>query len=135
MWEKLKLYTKVTIFGALALYVLAFIILNHERKVDGDLKLIFTSFNQPSILMVLPITGILSIFAWWLVRTIFKTMRQFRAMRERGRTAKLEKDLAEMKAKASMLQTREAAATSTIPPSPKPITPAADVSTSTDDIE
>jgi hypothetical protein len=113
MWEKLKLYTKVTLFGAMALYVLTFVILNRERAVDGELKLIFTSFNRPSILLVLPVTAVLSIVAWWLIRTIFKTLRQFRTLRERSRTAKLEKEVADMKAKAGMLQTRE-----TIAPAP-----------------
>lgn len=113
MWEKLKLYTKMTVFGAMALYVLAFIFMNRDRVVDGELKLIFTTFNRPSILLVLPITGVLSIVAWWLIRTIFKTVRQFRALRERSRTAKLEKEVAEMRAKAGMLQTREIPPTTT----------------------
>lgn len=121
MWEKFKLYTKMTVFGAMALYVLAFIFMNRERAVDGELKLIFTTFNRPSILLVLPITAVLSIIAWWLVRTIFKTVRQFRTLRERSRTAKLEKEVADMKAKAGMLQTRE------IPPS----TPAANTTSTT----
>ena len=113
MWEKLKFYTKVTLFSAMALYLLVVVTLNWGLVVDGKLRLIFTEFDRPRILMVLLVTAVLSIFAWWLVRAIFKTLHQFRTLRERSRTAKLEKEVAEMKAKAGMLQTREA---SPIPP-------------------
>jgi hypothetical protein len=118
MWEKLKLYTKMTLFGALALYILAFILMNKDRVVDTDLNLpLIANYHRPSVLLVLPITAILSIVAWSLIRTIFKTIRQFRALKERQRTAKLEKEVAEMRAKAEKLQTRPATETTVIPPS------------------
>jgi hypothetical protein len=113
MWEKLKFYTRVTLFGVLALYLLIVIYLNWDVRLDKDLHLIFTRYDKPRILVVLLVTAFLSVFAWWLVRTIFKTVRQFRTMQERARTAKLEKEVAEMKAKAQMLQSK----TTTIPPS------------------
>jgi hypothetical protein len=114
MWEKLKFYTRVILFSALALYLLIIVTLNWPLVVDGKLRLVFTEFDKPRILMVLLVTGFLSIFAWWLIRTIFKTLHQFRQLRERSRTSKLEKEVADMKAKAGMLQTRE---TTVIPPS------------------
>ena len=124
MWEKLKFYTRVILFSALALYLLVVVTLNWSISVQGRLRLVFTEFENPRILMVMLVTGVLSIVAWWLIRTIFKTIRQFRALRERSRTAKLEKEVADMRAKAGMLQTRE------IPPT----TPAATTtSTSTTD--
>jgi uncharacterized integral membrane protein len=112
MWEKFKFYTKVILFSLLALYLLVVVILNWSIAVNGPLRLVFTEFENPRILMVMLITGVLSIVAWWLIRTIFKTLRQFRTLRERSRTARLEKEVADMKAKAGMLQTRE------IPPAP-----------------
>ena len=126
MWEKLKFYTRVTVFGVLALYLLIVIYLNWDVRLDKDLRLIFAEYKQPRILLVLLVTAFLSVFAWWLVRTIFKTVRQFRTMQERARTAKLEKEVAEMKAKAQMLQSK----TTIIPPSspapaaaPTPVSP------------
>jgi hypothetical protein len=116
MWEKLKFYTRVTLFGVLALYLLIVIYLNLDVRLDKDLHLIFTKYEKPRILVVLLVTAFLSVFAWWLVRTIFKTVRQFRTMQERARTAKLEKEVAEMKAKAQMLQSK----TTTISPSSSP---------------
>ncbi len=107
MWEKLKFYTRVILFSALALYLLVVVTLNWSISVQGRLRLVFTEFENPRILMVMLVTGVLSIVAWWLIRTIFKTIRQFRTLRERSRTAKLEKEVADMRAKAGMLQTRE----------------------------
>jgi hypothetical protein len=116
MWEKLKFWTRVTLFGALALYLLIVMILNWGLVVDGKLRLVFTEFEKPRVLLVLVVTAVLSVFAWWLIRTIFKTLHQLRSLRERSRTAKLEKEVAEMKAKASMLNTRETTSTTVIPP-------------------
>ena len=114
MWEKIKLWTRVILFGALAIYLLIVIAVNWELKVGGTLSLLFVKYEQPRILLVLLVTGVLSIFGWWLIRTIFKTARQFRTMRERNRTARLERDVADMRAKAGMLQQKE----SVSPPSP-----------------
>lgn len=119
MWEKFKFYTRVILFSALALYLLVVVTLNWGVVVDGQLRLVFTEFDKPRVLMVMLVTGVLSVVAWWLIRTIFKTLRQFRTLRERSRTAKLEKEVADMKAKAGMLQTREIApATPSSPTTP-----------------
>ena len=118
MWEKLKFYTRVTLFSIVALYVLIFVLKNYDVHLDKKLNLIFAEYDKPNALLVLIFTAIFSIIAWWLFRTIFKTVRQFRTMQERARTARLEKEVAEMKAKAQMLQSK----TTTIPPaSPAPV--------------
>ncbi len=107
MWEKFKLWLRVVIFGTMALYLLIVVTLNWGLVLEGKLRLIFTEFDHPRVLVVLIVTAVMSIFGWWLFRTIFKTVRQFRSGRERSRTSKLEREVAEMKAKAGMLQTRE----------------------------
>jgi hypothetical protein len=107
MWEKFKLWLRVIVFGTMALYLLIVIALNWGLVLEGKLRLIFTEFDHPRVLVVLIVTAVMSIFGWWLFRTIFKTVRQFRSGRERSRTSKLEREVAEMKAKAGMLQTRE----------------------------
>jgi hypothetical protein len=107
MWEKFKLWLRVIVFGTMALYVLIVVTLNWGLVLGGKLQLIFAEFDRPRILVVLLVTSVLSVFGWWLFRTIFKTMRQFQTVRERSRTSKLEREVADMKAKAGMLQTRE----------------------------
>jgi hypothetical protein len=110
MWEKLKLWTRAIIFGVLALYVLIILAVNWELRLDGTLQLMFIQFVKPRVLSVLLVTAVVSLIGWWLLRAVIKTVRQVQSVRERSRTAKLEKEVAEMRAKASMLQKKEAAA-------------------------
>lgn len=107
MWEKIKLWTRVVIFGAMALYLLIVIAVNWELRLNGPLQLVFVKFDNPRVLLVLLVTAVVSVFGWWLTRAVFKTVRQFRSVRDRSRTARLEKDMAEMRAKASMLREKE----------------------------
>jgi hypothetical protein len=107
MWEKIKLWTRIVVFSALALYVLIVVALNWTLRVKGTLELMFVRFEDPRVLLVLLVTAVVSIFGWWLTRTVFKALRQLQSVRERSRTAKLEKEMADMKAKAAMLQKKE----------------------------
>jgi hypothetical protein len=127
MWEKIKLWTRVFVFGAMALYLLIVLTLNWGLVVEGKLRLMFTEFDHPRVLVVLLVTAVVSILGWWLFRTIFKTLRQFRSLRERSRTSKLEKEVAEMKAKAGMLQKKDAPAAA--PPTPPAVAPTPAIST------
>lgn len=110
MWEKIKLWTRAIVFGVLALYVLIVLAVNWELRLDGTLQLMFVQFVKPRVLSVLLVTAVVSLIGWWLLRAVIKTVRQLQAVRERSRTAKLEKEVAEMRAKAGMLQKKEAAA-------------------------
>jgi hypothetical protein len=107
MWEKIKLWTRIVVFSALALYLLIVIAVNWELRLNGPLQLVLVKFENPRVLLVLLVTAVVSIFGWWLTRTVFKALRQLQSVRERSRTAKLEKEMAEMKAKAAMLQKKE----------------------------
>ena len=107
MWEKFKLWTRVILFGALTIYLLIVVTLNWTLRIDGQLHLMFLQYEKPRVLVVLLVTAVLSIFGWWLIRTIFKALRQFRDVRDRSRTARLEREMVEMKAKAGMLQKKE----------------------------
>jgi hypothetical protein len=110
VWFKFKIWSKVVVFSLIGLYVLLFIFGNKNLHVDGIVEFPFlVQFDRPRLLTALLITAIVSIVGWWLLRTILKTVRQLREMRERGRATRLEKELAQIKAKAGMLQTRDAA--------------------------
>jgi len=132
MWEKIKLWTRIVIFGALTLYLLVVVLMNWDKRLNGPLQLVFVTFESPRVLVVLLVTALLSVFGWWLTKTVYKTTRQFRSARDRSRTAKLEKDMAEMRAKASMLREKEREApVATSAPQGFPVVPvsAAPVST------
>lgn len=120
-WEKLKFWTKAIVFGVAVLYLFIVTAANWSLVIDGDLNLIVAKYQKPHVLTVLLVTAVISIFGWWLLRTIFKTLRQWQHLQDRSRTAKLEKEMADMKAKAGMLQTREAPAPSVTPAPPAPV--------------
>jgi hypothetical protein len=123
MWEKIKLWTRVAIFGALTLYLLIVVLMNWDKRLNGPLQLVFVTFESPRVLVVLLVTALVSLFGWWLTKAVYKTTRQFRSVRERSRTAKLEKEMAEMRAKAGMLREKEAATGATAAPQGFPVVP------------
>jgi uncharacterized membrane protein len=102
MWLKIKVWTKVILFGLLALAVLVFLINNVNKPVTIWLWNDYTT----TLLRFAFVTVLVSVIGTILVGTTFKTIRQVRELRSRARTDKLERDLADMKSKASMLQTK-----------------------------
>jgi uncharacterized integral membrane protein len=108
MWLKIKVWTKIVLFALLLIYGLIFIFVNSDKTVEfwywpGRQPM------MPALVLVLSAfaTGVIGTI---LVRTTFKTLRQFRELQSRGRSERLEREVSDMKTKAAMLRTREAAA-------------------------
>jgi uncharacterized integral membrane protein len=114
LWLKIKVWTRIAIFAVLFLYVILFVANNSSRQVK-----FWYWINHEANTTVLPLvlwafcTGVVGSF---LVRTTFKTLRQFRDMQERGRTEKMHRELQGMKTKAGMLRPRPDVASSEIAP-------------------
>ena len=106
-WLKFKMWVKIIAFGAVAIYLAAFILSNGSAVVDTELRFpLIKTYTRPNALMVLLLTSIFSIFGWWLFRTVFKTLRQFREVRRRAHLERIEREHADMVAKAAKLQTK-----------------------------
>jgi hypothetical protein len=121
-WLKIKLWIKVTVFSVIALYVIGFIIANRNARVDPSLDFLFKKYDNANVLLVLLLTGVLSIFGWWLFKTVFKTIRQMRDVKRRAHLERIEREHAEMIAKAAKLKMRpevEATPTAAQAPTPK----------------
>ena len=109
LWLKIWIWTKVTIFGLIALYLLSFIYANSK----GTAEIWYWFFKDKYKVTILFFTffvfmaGVISTI---LVHTTVRTIRQIRTVRARGATERLEREMAEMKAKAAMLQTKPASA-------------------------
>ena len=103
VWLKIKVWTKIIVFGLLLLYVLFFVINNDDRVTPW---LWFGKEPETSILILILFTFLLGILAAILFRTTFTTLRQLRELKQRGRSEKLEREVAEMRTKASMLRSR-----------------------------
>jgi uncharacterized integral membrane protein len=115
LWLKIKVWTKIVVTFLVILFVLLFIFTNRNATVEPALNLVVVKFEHAGILTVLLITAAVSIFGWWLFRTIFRTIRQLGELRRRSALDKLQRAEADRTAKASMLKTRP---DSTTPGSP-----------------
>ena len=104
LWLKIKIWTKVTVAGLIALYVLIFVLKNGGRQakfwywVGRDYETSLLSLVAFAFL----IGGLVAILA----TTTFRTVRQIRELRVRNRSAKLEAEVRDMRTKAAMLQTK-----------------------------
>jgi uncharacterized integral membrane protein len=103
LWLKVKIWTKGIIFGIILLYLLFFIIKNDE---SAKVWFWFGQEAQTPLLVLLFMTFLLGVLATILTRTTIKTIQQFRELKARNRTDRLEREVADMKSKASRLQTR-----------------------------
>ncbi len=109
VWQKFLAIVKFVVLGLLLIHVIMFIVLNISAVVSEQLSLIYRKYDRPNFLLVMLLTSVLSIFGWWLFRITLKTIRQINESNSRARTSKLERDMAEIKSKAAMLQTKPAA--------------------------
>jgi uncharacterized integral membrane protein len=105
LWLKIKVTTKITIFAILCLAVLIFVFQN----VNKPAKLWLWNEIDTTLLKVLFGTALISAILTFLVGTAFRTIRQIRELKSRSRAEKLEREVADMKAKAAMLKTKPVA--------------------------
>jgi hypothetical protein len=113
LWLKFRIWTKVAAFVFLLIYGLVFVSKNSERKVQPW----FWFGAEPDTRVLTLVTGafLAGVIAAILVSTTFRTIRQIRELRGRTRAEKMERQVAEMQAKAGRLQTRAGAAASADP--------------------
>ena len=109
MWLKVKIWTKGLIFGALVVYVLVFLLKNSDENAH-IWYWFFKSKYTVSVLLLTFFAFVAGVRGTPLVRTTLTTIRQIRVARTRSRTDRLEREVADMKAKAAMLKTKSSAA-------------------------
>ena len=113
VWDKIKFWTKVTICTIVSVYLLIFIIKN--MGPDVTFWYWYNRTIQASMLFLIACAFIAGVIMTILTRMMYRTARQFTQMRNTSRTEKLEREVADMKAKAAMLQTKGTAATDEVP--------------------
>jgi hypothetical protein len=104
LWLKIKVWTKVIVFSLLLLYGLLLIYNNSGAPVQ--VWVWFNTTYRIPVLLLIAATLLVGVGGTLLVRTVLKTIRQLRELRDRSQAEKRERDLASMKSKAAMLQTR-----------------------------
>jgi uncharacterized integral membrane protein len=103
---KVKVWSKVILFGLILVYVTVFIVQNSENKAT---LWVWPGRDRPletSVLKLVLVAFLLGVVGTLLVRTSFRTLRQIREVRDRSRSERMERDLMDMKTKAGMLRSR-----------------------------
>src|SRR5438270_9087505 len=113
LWLKIKVWTKGIAIALLLLYVLVFIIKNNQPV---KFWWWYNREDQYSMLVLIGISFFAGVISTILIRTTLRTLRQVRDLRSRSRTDRIERELAEMKQKASRLQTKPSASGEAIVP-------------------
>lgn len=113
LWLKFKIWTKVIVGLLVLIYILAFCIRNHSNPAN---VWIFPWHDvQTTVLYVAGISFLVGALVATLLRTIFRTARQIRELKERNRSVKLERAVQDMHAKAAMLRAKPVGTTGTAP--------------------
>ena len=107
LWLKVKIWTKIVIFAFLAFYILVFVIKNGDRQ-SQFWYWFGRDYNVPLLFLVF-FAFLSGALVTILLSTTVRTLRQIRDLRARSRGDRLEREVADMKAKAAMLQTKPAA--------------------------
>jgi uncharacterized integral membrane protein len=112
LWLKIKIWTKVGVLALVAIYLLVFLIQNLSN--EATFWWWFGHETTHSVLVLILLSFVVGALATLFARTAVRTFNQVRQMTNRTRTEQLHRDVADMKQKASMLNTREPAS----PPTP-----------------
>jgi uncharacterized integral membrane protein len=104
LWLKIKAWTK----GIVAILILLYVILFTYNNSGESVKFWwwFNHTHPTSVFLLAACAFLAGIIFTLLVRTLWGTWRQVRGIRTRSKTDRIERDLADMKAKAAMLQTK-----------------------------
>jgi len=115
LWLKIKIWTKIILFSLVVIYLVIFIFENANQPLK-----IWVWFRPPietSALEVIPATLLAGVFGTLVVRMAFRALKQIRELKKRNADMRMQQDMADIKAKAAMLRTKdsEGLGTETVP--------------------
>jgi hypothetical protein len=111
LWLKIKIWTKILLFSIVVIYLGIFIYNNSDQPLT--IWVWFGKEFRTSALEMIPALLLAGVFGTLVVRMAFRALKQIRELKERNAAAKMQNDLAEIKAKAAMLQTKPTTPTAT----------------------
>lgn len=102
---KIRIWAKIILLVLVLVYTLLFVFFNQR-----DVVLWYFPFaDRATVPVLVALIGafILGAMLAVLIRMVLKTVTQIRDSRDRGRTERLEREIADMRTKAGSLQTRK----------------------------
>ncbi len=130
-WLKLRVWTKITVFAILTIYIGLFLLFNTGKPATlwlfpSWLIKDHTGSIESSVLFLALGSFVFGIIATLLTRTIWRTIAQIRVMKRK----KMEKEAAAIIARAAKLQTRPVGVAPTSSVQGFPVQPATDAAAS-----
>ena len=113
LWLKIRIWTKIILVSAVVLYVIIFTYNNAQERVH--LWYWFGHSPETNLLLVVLCSFVAGVIVAILARTTVKTINQVQELKDRARVQKMDRDMADIRAKAAMLQTKQSPA-----PAPEP---------------
>lgn len=104
LWLKIKIWTKIGIFSIGVIYLLMFVFKNSDQ--DLTIWFWFGHEIKTSMLVLIPVVLLAGVVGTVVVRMAYRALKQFRELRQRTAAARMQQDVAELKAKAATMQTR-----------------------------
>jgi uncharacterized integral membrane protein len=120
LWLKIKIWTKAILFVLVLIYAIVFAVANRQAV---PLWVWFGTEYRIAMTLVVLMSLLMGVLGTILVRAILRTIKQMRELKERDRSHRLERELADMKSKAAMLHTRDDATRAERPAPEAPRTP------------
>jgi hypothetical protein len=107
VWLKIKVWTKIGIFVLALIYLIIFIYNNSGQPLK--VWVWFGHQWDTSALEIIPTLLVAGAVGIWLIRMAIRTVRQIKQIRMEDLDVQTQKDVADLKAKAGMLQTKPVA--------------------------
>jgi lysylphosphatidylglycerol synthetase-like protein (DUF2156 family) len=104
VWLGIKVWTQRLILAAVVVYAALYVYNNTGEPVQFWYW--FKHTHSTTVFVLTSGAFLIGVICTILAGTAWKTVRQIKELRSRGRQEKLEREIAEMKTKAAMLQTR-----------------------------
>ncbi|HEY8747394.1 MAG TPA: hypothetical protein VIM11_05435 [Tepidisphaeraceae bacterium] len=114
LWLKFRIWTKVAVIAALVIYVILFTYNNAQPKVE--LWYWFGHKPQTNLLLLALCSFLAGVVGTVLARTTLRTVRQVQDLQDRARSQRMDREMADIRTKAAMLQTKTMPVAAPAPP-------------------
>src|SRR5947209_16122184 len=101
LWLKIRIWTKIILVTVLVLYVIIFTYNNAQEKVR--LWYWFGHSPETNLLLAVLCSFVAGVIVAILARTTVKTINQVQELKDRARNQKMDRDVADIRAKAAKI--------------------------------
>jgi nitric oxide reductase large subunit len=106
LWLKIKIWTQILIFSVVVIYLGIFTYNNSDQPLT--IWYWFGHEFKTSALEMIPAMLLAGVLGTFVVRMTFRALKQISELKKRNAAARMQRDMADIKAKAAMLQTKPA---------------------------